>query len=71
MSKFRMFTAAVLTASGLAMGAAGVASAAETPAPPVSTGSAPGLPLLIGKILSGSAGTPVTPPKPAALEVTP
>ncbi|MFI5783796.1 hypothetical protein [Nocardia sp. NPDC051570] len=59
MNKFGMFTAAVVTASGLAMSAAGLASAETTPAqPPVSTGSAPGLPVLLGQILSGSAGTP-------------
>ncbi|RDI63340.1 hypothetical protein [Nocardia pseudobrasiliensis] len=57
MNKFGMFTAAVLTASGLALGATGIASA-EPAQPPVSTGSAPGLPLLLGQLLSGSASAP-------------
>ncbi len=65
MNTFRKFTAAAVIASGLAAGATGLASADTTlPQPPVSTGSAPGLPLLLGQILSGSAGTP----KPTSVE---
>ncbi|RDI68422.1 hypothetical protein [Nocardia pseudobrasiliensis] len=62
MNTFRKFTAAALLASGLAVSVTGLASAETTPAqPPVSTGSATWLPLLLGQILSGSAG----PAKPA------
>ncbi|MGY2062990.1 hypothetical protein ACW9HQ_49570, partial [Nocardia gipuzkoensis] len=57
--------AAAVIASGLTVSATGLAAAEVTPAqPPVSTGSATWLPLLIGQILSGSAGTP----KPASAE---